>query len=102
MKYKIIKRQSKSLKVTKPIDNLNGKYVPESTSVETREWYEAKRKGRIFGFWHKIGHECDWWDGSIFKHTTKTLEEMKNYVRDWHEVNYGNDCKCEIIESFEL
>lgn len=102
MKYKIIKKYSKTLKVTHPINNLNGKYVPESTSIKKSEWYEVKRKGRIFGFWHTVGHEYCGWDGDLLQHTTKTLDEMRNYIRDWHEVNYGNKCKCEIVESFEL
>ena len=102
MKYKIIKKYLKTLKVTRPINNLNGKYVPESTSIENKEWYEVKRKGRIFGFWHKVGHEYTGWDDEVYQHTTKTLDEMKNYIRDWHEVNYGDKYKCEIVESFEL
>jgi hypothetical protein len=27
---------------------------------------------------------------------------MKNYIKDWHEVHYGDKCKCEIIEKIEL
>jgi len=102
MKYKIIKKYSKSLKVIPsgkfPISR---QYVPESTSIEQSEWYEVKRKGRIFGFWHKVGHEYGY-EGERIQHTTHTLDEMKKYIKDWHEVNYGNKCKCEIIESFEL
>jgi hypothetical protein len=102
MKYKIIKKHSKTLKVThtsKFPDS--GKYMPEKTSIERSEWYEVKRKGRIFGFWHKVGHECGY-EGERIQHTTHTLDEMKNYIRDWHEVHYGDKCKCEIIEKFEL
>ena len=103
MKYKIIKKYSKTLKVTHPGQFPDsGKYIPESTSIERNEWYEVKRKGRIFGFWHKVGHEYDGWDGEVYQHTTKTLDEMKNYIKDWHEVNYGDKYKCEIVESFEL
>lgn len=101
MKYKIIKRQSKSLKVANPCV-IQGTYIRETTSVITNEWYEAKRKERIFGFWHNVGHEFDYWDGGTIQHTTKTLDEMKSYIKDWHEVHYGDKCKCEIIEKFEL
>lgn len=102
MKYKIIKKHSKALKVTRSVQYPNnGKYIPESTSIERSEWYEVKRKGRIFGFWHKVGHEYDY-DGCTCQHITHTLDEMKNYIRDWHEVHYGDKCKCEIIEKFEL
>jgi len=100
MKYKIIKKYSKKLKVTHPLYTQKT-HIPESTSIEKNEWYEAKRKGRIFGFWHKVGHEYDF-DGMVYQHTTHTLEEMRNYIRDWHEVNYGDKCKCEIIEKIEL
>jgi hypothetical protein len=100
MKYKIIKKQSKSLKVIYP-HIINGKDIPESTSVKTSEWYEAKRKGKIFGFWHKVGHESGY-EGERISHTTNTLDEMKNYIRNWHEVNYGDKYKCEIVEKMEL
>lgn len=103
MKYKIIKKYLKTLKVTRPGKFPDSeKYMPEKTSIERIEWYEARRKGRIFGFWHKVGHECLGWDGDLIAHTTKTLDEMKNYIKDWHEVHYGDKCKCEIIEKFEL
>ena len=102
MKYKIIKKQSKSLKVTHSgVFPDSEKYMPEKTSVKISEWYEAKRKGRIFGFWHKVGHECGYEDERI-SHTTNTLDEMKDYIKNWHEVNYGDKYKCEIIEKFEL
>ena len=100
MKYKIIKKHSKTLKVTHPMDSGN-KYIPESTFIEKSEWYEVKRKGRILGFWHKVGHECGY-EGERIQHTTHTLDEMKNYIKDWHEVHYGDKCKCEIIEKFKL
>jgi len=102
MKYKIIKKHSKTLKVTRPGKFPDSeKYISEKTSIERSEWYEAKRKGHIFGFWHKVGHTCDY-EGKIIQHVTHTLDEMKNYIRDWHEVRYGDKCKCEIIEKFEL
>ena len=99
MKYKIIKKHLKTLKVTHPGQFPNsGKFMPEKTLIERSEWYEAKRKGRIFGFWHDVGHEYDCWDCGTIQHTTKTLDEMKNYIKDWHEVHYGDKCKCEIYE----
>ena len=102
MKYKIIKKHSKTLKVTYSCGSPdNEKYIPESTSIERSEWYEVKRKGRIFGFWHKVGHEYGY-EGERIQHTTHTLDEMKNCIKDWHEVHYGDKCKCEIIENFEL
>lgn len=101
MKYKIIKKYSKTLKVTHPAHFPNDEYIPESTSIVRSEWYEVKRKCRIFGFWHKVGHECDYY-GERIQHTTHTLDEMKNYIKDWHEVHYGDKCKYEIIEKIEL
>ena len=95
MKYKIIKKEFKSLSVS----NLNS---TQKVDIYTKTWYEAKRKGRIFGFWHTVGHECDWVDGTIYSHTANTLEEMENYIIKYHEVNYGDQYKCEIVKEFDL
>jgi hypothetical protein len=96
MKYKIIKKNNSRLIFER---GLNGN--PDKTSVSKSEWYEARRKGRIFGFWHKVGHIADY-DGQIIEHTAHTLEEIKDYVQKWHEVNYGNNYKCEIVEKIDL
>ena len=46
MKYKIIKKHSKTLKVTHSgVFPDSEKYMPEKTSIERSEWYEVKRKG---------------------------------------------------------
>ena len=80
----------------KLVERGNDKHI----EIEYSEWYETRRKGRIFGFWHKVGHEA-YFDGDIIPHTTKTVEEMEEYVRKWHEVNYSNS-KIEIVKKFKL
>lgn len=96
MIYKIIKKYNSSLCFER---GLNGN--TDKVNICKSSWYEARRKGRIFGFWHKVGHQCDF-DGQIIEHTSDTLEEMKDYIQKWHEVKFGNNYKCEIIEKIEL
>ena len=93
MKYKIIKKTSKSLQKV---------YDPDGQHIEVHksEWYQAKRKGKIFGFWHDVGHER-YFDGGLIARTEKTVEAMEDYVRKWHEVNYYKE-KIEIIKDIEL
>lgn len=82
MKYKIIKKSSKTLKKI---------YEPENKhhfEVKYSEWYEAKRKGKIFGFWHTVGHEA-YFNGELMPHSEKTVEAIEDYVRKWHEVRYS-------------
>lgn len=96
MKYKIIKKYNSSLCFERGLND-----IPDKVSISKSSWYEARRKGRIFGFWHKVGHLCDF-DGDIIGHTSQTLEEMKDYIQKWHEVHYGDKCKYEIIEKIDL
>jgi hypothetical protein len=94
MKYRIKKKIYKSLDET----HVNGK---RQIIVKKSEWYEASRKGRLFGFWHAIGHEGDF-DGGIWRYKANTVEEMEDYIRKWHEVEYGDNYKYEIIKNIEL
>lgn len=94
MKYRIKKKVVKALEEK----NINGK---KKIIIKKSEWYEASRKGRLFGFWHAIGHESDF-DGDLWRYTANTVEEMEDYIRKWHEVEYGNNYKYEIIKNIEL
>jgi len=94
MKYRIKKRVVKTLE-EKIIDEKREIFIKKS------EWYEASRKGRLFGFWHAIGHEYDY-DGWLWRYTANTVEEMEDYIRKWHEVEYGDNYKYEIIKNIEL
>jgi len=95
MKYKIIKKHSKSL-----VEVQHNGDEPNTYNVKYSEWYEAKRKGKFFGFWHTVGHEYDYY-GDVFPHTEKTLEGIEDYVRKWNEVEYFNE-PIEIIKDLEL
>ena len=88
-RYKIIRKTHKGLEMIKG---------PKGSrpDVKISIWYEAYRKGRIFGFWHKVGHDADWFDGSIFEHTTKTIDEMVDYLASYNEI-YNEDRPYDII-----
>jgi len=65
-----------------------------------KEWYQASRKGRIFGFWHTLGHEYSWDDLVTYK--ADTLEDMEKYIEMYHKCNYGDSCKYEIIKDVKI
>lgn len=97
MKYKIVKKESKTLHHDNVlIDGVHKDVITVNHSI----WYIAKRKGRIFGFWHKIGHECDY-EGDLIAYSTKTVEDMEDYIRKWHEVKYFNK-PIEIIKEISI
>lgn len=96
MKYRIVKHQSKTIS-----NQYDSKLEKQVTKVNTNIWYIASRKGRIFGFWHAIGHEYDF-TGDLIRHSTKTIEEMEEYIKAYHEVNYGDGYKYEIIKEIDL
>lgn len=91
MRYKIIKKISKKL-----VERGNDKHI----EIEYSEWYEARRKGRIFGFWHKVGHEA-YFDGELIAYTSKTIEDMEDYIRKYHEVEYSK-YPIEIIKEINI
>jgi len=98
MKYKIIKCENKNLQTFLSVDE-NGKSCNEIKVIHS-VWYEAKRKGKYFGFWHKIGHEYDY-DGNTISYTTKKLEDIEDYIHKWHEVHYFKQ-PIEIIKCIDL
>ena len=89
MKYSIKKINTKSL------EEVNNKI-----EIKKSTYYVASRKGKIFGFWHAIGHKYDWY-GDLERHFTKTLEEMEDYIYKYHEVNYSKE-PCEIIKEIKI
>ena len=92
MKYRIRKHTHSYLKT---IHNNGKSYVEKITDI----WYQALRKGKIFGFWHAIGHE--WFLDDLEPYKAKTIEDMENYIRMYHEVKYKDD-KIEIIKDIDL
>ena len=94
MKYKIVKKQSKSLRVIK------GPGIANQIEVSTRTWYEGKRKGKIFGFWHAIGHEACF-DGDLIPYSAESVEEMEDYIKKFHEVKYSK-LPIEIIKEINI
>lgn len=95
MQYRIKKCIDKSLSVK------SDEHGYTTNKVITNTYYIGYRKGKTFGFWHKLGHEYCGWDGDLIAHTTKTPEEMEDYIRKWHEVRYGQ-VPCEIIKEFTV
>lgn len=75
----------------------NGKHHAKKI---TKTWYQASRKGRIFGFWHALGHE-GYLDGGTIPYEADTLEDIENYIQAYHEVEY-NDDKIEIIKDIDI
>jgi len=98
MKYKIIKCENKNLQTFLSVDE-NGKSCNKIKVIHS-VWYEAKRKGKYFGFWHHIGHDY-YFDGEVIAFTTKTVEEMEDYIKKWHEVNYFNK-PIEIVKDINI
>ena len=80
--------------------NDNDKSNKLGVKKHTDIWYQASRKGKLFGFWHAIGHEYDW-DGEVYAHKTKTLEAMEEYIKLYHEVEYKDE-DIEIIKEIEI
>ena len=94
MKYRIRKHTHSYLKT---IIDAPGKHHVEKV---TEEWYQASRKGLIFGFWHVLGHEYCWDDLNPYR--TDTLEDIEDYIHKWHEIHYGDSYKCEIIKELYI
>lgn len=92
MKYRIKKYIRDDLKS-------NWKDGKKITEIVHSEWYQASRKGKIFGFWHELGHEYFWDDLEIYK--ANTLEDIEKYIKMWHKCNYGDSCKYEIIKDLK-
>ena len=81
--YRIRKHKYSYLK---NIYNANHK---KEVKIVKEEWYQASRKGSIFGFWHCLGHNSDY-DGMIWAHRADTIEEIEDYIQKWHQVNCGD------------
>ena len=96
MKYMIVKKTIRKL-VTMEKYSKN-KHV----DIETNVWYIAKRKGRIFGFWHSIGHEYNIDDIFPTTYAANTIEEIEDYIRKWHSIHYSKDKNIEIIRELNI
>ncbi len=93
MQYKIIKKEEKKLIELSHFVNGN---IENEVKVKHYVWYEARRKGTIFGFWHDVGHPP-----FNFPYIAKTIEEMEDYIKKWHEVNYFGK-PIEIVKDINL
>ena len=84
--YKIVKEQVRILHTSYS----HGSYSKDS-HIEIITQYKAKRKGKIFGFWHTIGNEYD--DdmiGEPIPFTSENKEDVKKYIENYHLYNYNN------------
>lgn len=93
MKYRIRKHTKSYLKTV--YDGKGKHHVEQRTDI----WYQASRKGSIFGFWHAIGHE--YWYDDLCPYKADTIEDMETYVLMYHNVRYKDD-KIEIIKDIDL
>jgi hypothetical protein len=84
--YKIVKED----KIIFHTSYSHGSYSTKS-SIEVKTLYKAKRKGKIFGFWHTIGNE---YDGDIIggpiPFTSENKEDVRNYIENYHLYYYNN------------
>ena len=84
--YKIVKEQNRILKTSYSRGSCSKK-----SSVEVETLYKAKRKGKIFGFWHTIGNEYD--DdmmGGPIPFTSENKKDVRNYIENYHLYYYNN------------
>lgn len=94
MKYKIVKKTTKYFSA----DKINGQ---PDIKVTYSTWYIAKRKGRLFGFWHSLGNRTDYY-GDLIVYCANTIEEMEKYIQKWHEWKYDNTLECEIVKEITI
>ena len=87
--YKIVKEQNRILNTSYS----HGSYSTKS-SIEVQTLYKAKRKGKIFGFWHYIGNEYEYdsicWEVNVVPFTSKNKEDVRNYIKNYHLYYYNN------------
>jgi hypothetical protein len=98
MKYKICRTIHRELKIVSNKDN------SRITELKEKTLYFAKRKGKIFGFWHDVGEEtCDY-NGGTFISTEyfSNPEDCEEYVKKFHVYHYGNKEKIEIYKEFDI
>lgn len=93
MKYKIVKYIERYHR----FDEHKGRWI----LIEVDKYY-AKRKGRIFGFWHDVGDFI--WDtggGHIMLNIFDSQEEAESYTYCFHKEHYG-DVKYEIVSNINF
>ena len=80
--YKIVKEQKRIFHTSYSY----GDYSKDSY-IEVKTLYKAKRKG-IFGFWHYIGNESDFF--SLIPFSSENKEDVYKYIENYHLYYYNN------------
>ena len=85
--YKIVKED----KIIFNTSYSHGSYSTKS-SIEVQTLYKAKRKGKIFGFWHYIGNEYDdsIWEVNVIPFSSENKEDVIKYIENYHLYYYDN------------
>ena len=98
MKYKICRKTHKTLKLK---DCSNGS---RKTELTEKVLFFAKRKGRIFGFWHDVGTElCDYEGGTFISiEYFESPDDCEDYVRKYHKYHYCDKHKLEIFKELDI
>jgi len=98
MKYKICRREVRKLRI------LCGENNTRPTELTTQIQYYAKRKGKIFGFWHDVGEENYDYNGDtwITEEYFNNPDDCIDFVKKFHIYHYGHKNKCEIINTLTL
>ncbi len=98
MKYKICRTIHRTLKLK---DCSNGS---RKTELTEKVLFFAKRKGRIFGFWHDVGEEvCGYEiDNFIVPEYFTNPDDCEEYVRKYHKYHYGDKHKLEIFKELDI
>ena len=91
--YKIVKED----KMIFNTSYSHGSYSTKS-SIVVQTLYKAKRKGKIFGFWHYIGNEYDSiLESHVIPFASENKEDVRNYIENYH-LYYYNDEDFKIID----
>lgn len=82
--YKIVKEEERIFHTSYS----HGSYSKKS-SIEVQTLYKAKRRGKIFRFWHYIGNEYDV-IGVFIPFSSENKNDVIKYIENYHLYNYNN------------
>lgn len=83
--YKIVKEDVRTFHTSYS----HGSYSTDSF-ILVKTVYKAKRKGKIFGFWHYIGNEYDDFSIRPIPFSSEDKNDVIKYIENYHLYNYNN------------